>query len=204
MQTAGRAGQGVMVKTSIQPSAQHNTPTTQAKPWLQQAGESAKAYQAYTVYQGLEPTERSTERVAKECGKSWGLMQRWCTNHQWIARCTAYDALLCESQSTSIQTSLSTQAANYAVQHLAAYGDLVELMRAQVKQYMESGDNIRMRDVIAGLDTGIKGQRLVLGESTSRSESVQSMSDTALLERVKLISDADGDILDAEFDVDEA
>lgn len=34
---------------------------------------------------------RSTTKVAEELGKSTTLITRWCTEHEWVSRITAYD-----------------------------------------------------------------------------------------------------------------
>ncbi len=59
-------------------------------PWERQKGESRKAFAAFVVYRDMGES-RSTEKVGKEGGKSWGLIQRWCTRWHWVDRCASYD-----------------------------------------------------------------------------------------------------------------
>lgn len=62
-----------------------------AREWEKLAGESAKAYQAFTRYRDMGPA-RSTAKVARELGKSKALMDRWSSRHEWVDRAAALDA----------------------------------------------------------------------------------------------------------------
>lgn len=61
-----------------------------ALPWHQQQGEGDKAYQAFEIYRNLGPA-RSITTVERTLSKSRGLISRWSSAHQWVARCRAYD-----------------------------------------------------------------------------------------------------------------
>lgn len=61
------------------------------KPWEQQQGESAKAFEAFKVYLDMG-SERSIRAVGEKLGKSSTLMARWSSTHGWVERVAAYDA----------------------------------------------------------------------------------------------------------------
>lgn len=61
------------------------------KPWEQQPGESAPAYQAFAAYRDMPATERSVRAVAQKFDKSRTLIGRWSSNHKWVERVSAYD-----------------------------------------------------------------------------------------------------------------
>lgn len=61
------------------------------KPWERQEGESAKAFEAFTIYAGLG-ADRSLRAVAQQLGKSKTLMDRWSSTYGWVARAAEYDA----------------------------------------------------------------------------------------------------------------
>jgi hypothetical protein len=63
------------------------TESNEPYPWTRRQGESNPAYEAFRVYM----TERSTTKVAEQLGKSVTLTTRWCTDHDWVERVTAYD-----------------------------------------------------------------------------------------------------------------
>lgn len=60
------------------------------KPWERQKGESAQAFEAFSTYLGMG-AERSTRAVARQCGKSVSLIQRWSREKEWQERVRAYD-----------------------------------------------------------------------------------------------------------------
>lgn len=61
------------------------------KPWERQEGESAKAFEAFTIYAGFG-ADRSLRAVAQQLGKSKTLMDRWSSTYGWVARAAEYDA----------------------------------------------------------------------------------------------------------------
>lgn len=62
-----------------------------AKPWEQQPGESAKAFEAFNAYLDMG-ADRSIRGVAQQLGKSSTLMARWSSTHGWVERVAAYEA----------------------------------------------------------------------------------------------------------------
>ena len=60
------------------------------KPWERQKGESAQAFEAFSIYLGMG-AERSTRAVAQKLGKSASLIQRWSREKEWQERIRAYD-----------------------------------------------------------------------------------------------------------------
>lgn len=60
-------------------------------PWDPQPGESAVAYEAFTVYRDMTPGNRSTREVARRLGKSETLIGRWSSRHGWVRRVLAWD-----------------------------------------------------------------------------------------------------------------
>lgn len=61
------------------------------KPWEQQQGESAKAFEAFKVYLEMGP-DRSQQAVANQLSKSRQLIARWSATHGWVERVAAYNA----------------------------------------------------------------------------------------------------------------
>lgn len=60
------------------------------KPWHQQPGESAQAYEAFALYRDLDHAERSIRAAASIRGKQPSLLFRWSSRHQWEARVLAW------------------------------------------------------------------------------------------------------------------
>ncbi len=55
----------------------------------QQAKETTKAFEAFTIYLNLGPA-RSLAAVGRKVGKSKALMERWSKRHNWVVRVEAY------------------------------------------------------------------------------------------------------------------
>lgn len=63
-------------------------------PWVRRERESHPAYEAFRAYM----TARSTRKVASQLAKSDTLIKRWCTEHDWVERVSAYDTFMMEQQ----------------------------------------------------------------------------------------------------------
>lgn len=64
-----------------------------SKPWERQKGESAQAFEAFSIYLEMG-TERSLRAVTQKLLKSYTLIGRWSRTHNWVERAAAYDAEL--------------------------------------------------------------------------------------------------------------
>lgn len=63
-------------------------------PWTRRVAESSQAFDAFRTYMGL----RSNAKTAQALGKSKQLMDGWSREHDWVARCSAYDTYVMEAQ----------------------------------------------------------------------------------------------------------
>jgi hypothetical protein len=61
-----------------------------ARAFEQQARESAKAFEAFSVYLNMGP-ERSLAAVGRKLGKSRALLERWSAKFDWAERVLAHD-----------------------------------------------------------------------------------------------------------------
>ena len=67
-------------------------PQKDAELWERQAGEPARAFHAFTIYRGMNPSERSVRAVAKAIGHNTHTMSgRWSSVHNWPKRVAAWD-----------------------------------------------------------------------------------------------------------------
>lgn len=60
------------------------------QPWERQKGESAQAFEAFSLYLDLG-TERSIRAVTQELHKSYTIIARWSRTNNWVERCRAWD-----------------------------------------------------------------------------------------------------------------
>lgn len=56
--------------------------TEENRPWQRRPTESIQAYDAFRVYMKV----RTLEKTCKELGKSWQLISRWSSQHDWVER----------------------------------------------------------------------------------------------------------------------
>lgn len=63
-------------------------------PWARREQETSPAYGAFRVYMDT----RSTGKTAEQLGKSTTLIERWCRDHDWVARVLAYDVYITEAE----------------------------------------------------------------------------------------------------------
>lgn len=100
--------------------------------WERQENESAKAYEAFSLYRDLGP-ERSLARVGQTLGKSRALMERWSSRHDWVDRVRGLedrDAMLKrEAVEEHIQAQAEDHAAREARLREEALGAREEAMR---------------------------------------------------------------------------
>jgi hypothetical protein len=60
--------------------------------WDKQPNESARAYALFAHYRDMGPLERSFSRVSREFGRSVETVTGLSRKHNWVPRCTAWDA----------------------------------------------------------------------------------------------------------------
>lgn len=60
-------------------------------PWEKQAGESAKAFEAFAKYRDMMAGERSVRKVARSLNKSSTLIAGWSSRYGWVKRVDAWD-----------------------------------------------------------------------------------------------------------------
>jgi hypothetical protein len=65
--------------------------TAQPLPWDQQAGETARQFEAFRRYRNRTPAERSLAKVGQELGVSTSYLERLSSELQWMQRVAAWD-----------------------------------------------------------------------------------------------------------------
>jgi len=67
-------------------------PKQMPEPWDRQPGETAKAFEAFTVYRDIPARTRSVRNTAIEMGKnSKSHIEQWCAKWKWVERARLYD-----------------------------------------------------------------------------------------------------------------
>lgn len=105
------------------------------RPWDRQQGETSKAYAAFITYRD-QGEDRSAQRVADELGKSRTLIQRWCTDWNWIDRAAAWDSM----PSRKTEEAYAEMAADIAAQHRALSDKLMARLSQNLDLLPEGAD----------------------------------------------------------------
>jgi hypothetical protein len=113
-------------------------------PFEQQPKESAKAFEAFSLYLGLG-ANRSLAAVAKKLGKSAGLIERWSAKYEWPERVRAHGAHLALIERESIEALERVKGIEWAKVHeeqriaeWRARGELLELAREAIQRWRDN------------------------------------------------------------------
>lgn len=69
------------------------------RPWMRRDDESHRAYEGFRLYLKL----RSQNKVATEMDNSMTIVSRWCAQHDWVKRATAYDSYVVNAEADGAQ-----------------------------------------------------------------------------------------------------
>lgn len=63
------------------------------RPWDRRENETAAAFRAFALYRDMGALDRTTAKVADALQTHHTNIRKWCTKHDWLARCRAFDAV---------------------------------------------------------------------------------------------------------------
>lgn len=105
------------------------------KPWSRQIGETSKAYAAFVCYRDLG-TARTLRRVALELDRSFQLISKWSSEHDWPERARAWDSIPGEA----VADAHAAMAARIAAQHEEVATKLLAKLSRNVDMLPEGAD----------------------------------------------------------------
>ena len=124
--------------------------------WDRQAGESSKAYDAFTLYRDMG-AGRSVAKVEKKYGNNKRLLERWCAKYGWVQRAAAYD----DEQDQIRRQVAKDELIKSTREHLRNVRKLRSLaMKAIISKHP---DNISFADAVRALELAVKMERQALG-----------------------------------------
>jgi hypothetical protein len=128
------------------------------QPYHRLPAETAKAYEAFTVYRSLDTGERSLERVSETLHKSVTLLARWSRANDWVKRAAAYDDYLKEQDRIAFEKHRQ-QAKSDRLKILAGFKGIVAQSLKNLKV-----DDPRYADVVQGLRLLLEQERIELDD----------------------------------------
>ena len=147
-----------------------------AKPFEQQKKESAKAFEAFSVYLNLGP-ERSTQAVARQLAKSEQLVRRWSARWKWTERLQAHAAYLAAVEREAVGVVARGRAVEWAKrqqalleEEWAVHEDCIRAGREALKRFYERGKGATLGDIARMFAEGSRLGRLASGLATDKTE----------------------------------
>lgn len=149
-----------------------------AKPWDRQPGESAKAFEAFTLYRDLGPS-RSAREVATGLRKSVTLISRWCTAYGWVERGAQWDEEADRRQRERDLIERQRARERMLERHTTAYANIFKVGAAVLAEFdvdnPEHGEaakakisELSLGQAVSLLNHAAKGERLARGETQNR------------------------------------
>lgn len=156
------------------------------QPWERQEGETDIAFEAFTIYRDMRPTERSLTRVSQVRNKARSQGCEWSRQHGWVSRVRAWDdrcdAVLREAelnkrremgerhakQSASFQRILMEPALALA-EHLKGDGAIKDF-REKLRKMSPEEQLVLVRKCATAYPALMRAERLASGESTEKVE----------------------------------
>lgn len=146
-------------------------------PFEQQPKESAKAFEAFSIYLNMG-AERSVAAVGKKLGKSAGLIERWSAKYDWPARVQAHGEHLAVVEREATEVLARTKAGEWVKRReklletewsmhercIAAAQRAFDAFLAREKVYANLADIARILEVASKLG------RLASGMATDKTE----------------------------------
>lgn len=128
----------------------------EAKAWERQPEETAKAYEAFSIYRDMG-AERSLAKVGQQLGKSKKQMEKWSKKYSWVDRVETWDI----EQDRQIRIALTKDIGAMRKRHAdMAKAMLIKAAKALAKipdNEIKAADISRMVDVATKLERISKG-----------------------------------------------
>jgi hypothetical protein len=124
--------------------------------WARLPAESAPAYEAFEMYCQMG-AERSTAAVGRALGKSKTLMDRWSSEHAWVARAAACDAHVAGAGEQAYVDEARAMAERHARETLDLQRRALEKLEAMDPAELSPRDAIRLYEMAAELERLSRG-----------------------------------------------
>ena len=127
------------------------------QPWERQENESAKAYEAFSIYRDMGAS-RSLAKVGQEVCKSKKMMEKWSKAHNWVERAEQWD----REQDRILQKQQIEDIKEMRKRH--ANLGMALVMKAATALSRIPVDEIKAQDISRMVETGTKLERISRGD----------------------------------------
>jgi hypothetical protein len=122
--------------------------------WDRQPEETAKAFNAFTVYRDLGSL-RSIRQAAKALSRSSSLLNDWSRKYGWVVRADAYDAAIRAQQAAAYEAGIRAEAERWALRSNEQRDSEWEMARALMSK---AGAMLRFPLAVATTEEGEDGK----------------------------------------------
>lgn len=125
--------------------------------WERQKGETARAYEGFTVYRDMG-AGRNLRKVRQQLDRSWTTISEWSSKYEWVKRVAAWDA----EQDRIARQSQIDEIKKMRKRH----ADLASAMLVKAARALQRipEDEIKATDVSRMVDTAAKLERISRGD----------------------------------------
>lgn len=128
---------------------------TSIESWERQPGESAKAYEAFSIYRDMG-MDRAMSKVSKQLGKSIALMERWSVKYKWRERCFKYDRDL----ERTAQKEARKEYSKMVTRHVRIGMKLQTAALSSLETLLESKATLKPKDIKEFIELGTELERM--------------------------------------------
>ena len=147
-----------------------------AEMFEQQPGESAKAFEAFSIYLNMG-VERSTEAVATKLQKSCQIVRRWAARWQWLARVQSHAEHFAKIERQATEAVARCKGLEWLKRQQLVreeewdiHAELIRAGREALKRFHERGKGATLGDIARLLELASKLGRLASGLATDKTE----------------------------------
>lgn len=169
---------------------------TARRPWERRKGETARAFEGFQAYRDMG-SERGLRKVAEKIGTHQRSVERWSSQHDWVARAEAWDRHLDRKKREKMVEEVEKMAERHAKRAQLNIEAVSQISQAIIKKIRNDPDALEEYSVGTLVDMlGRVGylfqqfaqvERLARGEATERVEtSLEGSVETKHTERREL------------------
>jgi len=139
------------------------------KLWDRQAGESAKAFEAFACYRDFKyenDENRSTAKVGQKLGKSKTAMDRLSSKYDWVKRALAYDDHMDQKNQSALHRQQLAARRRHA--KISANMQIAAMQALDAKRGEIESGKIDFSSIVRMLKEGITIERLTLDMATDK------------------------------------
>ena len=149
--------------------------------WDRQPGEPPRAWAAFQVYRDAGPETRSIAFVCQQCGKTRGLVTRWCGAYQWVRRAAAWDDSVDRDRQQKQREDILSMNMRHAATASIALSKVIERLGQLTEPDLQA---MKFQDIARMLEVAVRVERQARGEPGDTVQQVGGAQTADLLRKL--------------------